>query len=203
MTMLTVAIGIFVITWFVGRFGHEAVAAYGIATRIEQIVLLPVMGLNVATLTLVAQNNGAGLYGRVRETIRTALKSGISLMCIGTLLVYLFADPLMRFFTADRPVIAIGVEYLRIVAFLFHAYVILYINSFALQGLQLPRFPLFLGLFRQFLAPLPVFWLLAIVLGWGVTGVWWGIFFVTWLAAGLSLLYIRKTMRELPAEDDI
>jgi Na+-driven multidrug efflux pump len=122
-------------------------------------------------------------------------------MCIGTLLVFAFADPLMRFFTADPPVIAIGVEYLRIVAFLFHAYVILYINSFALQGLQLPRFPLFLGLFRQFMAPLPVFWLLAIVLGWGVTGVWWGIFFVTWLAAGLSLLYIRKTMREL--QDDI
>jgi len=124
-------------------------------------------------------------------------------MCIGTLLVFVFADHLMRFFTADPPVIAIGVEYLRIVAFLFHAYVILYVNSFALQGLQRPRFPLFLGLFRQFIAPMPVFWLLAVVLGWGVTGVWWGIFFVTWLAAGLSLLYIRKTMRELHDDERV
>jgi hypothetical protein len=39
--MLTVALGIFVITWFVGRFSKEGVAAYGIATRIEQIFLLP------------------------------------------------------------------------------------------------------------------------------------------------------------------
>ena len=203
MTMLTVALGVFVITWFVGRFGQDAMAAYGIATRIEQIVLLPVMGLNVATLTLVAQNSGARQYDRVRETIRTALANGITLMCFGTLTVFLFAGPLMRFFTSDPEVVAIGIEYLRIVAFVLHAYVILYINSFALQGLQLPRFALILGIFRQFLAPVPIFWVLAIWLEWGVVGVWWGIFSVTWLAAGLSLLYIRKTMREMVAEDGI
>jgi len=197
MTMLTVAIGVFVITWYVGRFGHEAMAAYGIATRIEQIVLLPVMGLNVATLTMVAQNSGARQYNRVRETIRTALTNGITLMSLGTLIVFLFAGPLMRFFTVDPKVVAIGSGYLRIVAFVLHAYVILYINSFALQGLQLPRFALILGIFRQFLAPVPVFWVLAIWMKLGVVGVWWGIFSVTWLAAGLSLLYIRKTMREL------
>ncbi len=203
MTMLTVAVGVFVITWYVGRFGQEAMAAYGIATRIEQIVLLPVMGLNVATLTLVAQNCGARQFERVRETIRTALKSGILLMCIGTLLVFLFAESLMRFFTKDPQVIQIGHEYLQIIAFLLHAYVILYINSFALQGMQRPRFALLLGIFRQFLAPVPTFWLLAIVLGWGMVGIWWGIFIVNWLAAGLSLLYIRKTMLELEVAEGI
>jgi len=200
LTMLTVALGIFVINWYVGRFGHEAMAAYGIATRIEQIVLLPVMGLNVATLTLVARNSGARRYDRVQETIRTALTTGITLMCLGTLLVFIFAEPLMRVFTADPTVIAIGRDYLRIVAFVFHAYVIIYINSFALQGLQRPRFALLLGVFRQFIAPVPVFWVLAGVMGLGVTGVWWGSFYVTWLGARLSLLYIRKTMRELLAE---
>jgi MATE family, multidrug efflux pump len=203
MTMLTVAVGVFVITWYVGRFGHEAMAAYGIGTRIEQILLLPVMGLNVATLTLVAQNSGARQYDRVRETVRTALTNGITLMCFGTLIVFLFAGPLMRFFTVDPKVVAIGSGYLRVVAFVFHAYVILYINSFALQGLQLPRFALILGIFRQFLAPVPVFWVLAIWMKLGVVGVWWGIFAVTWLAAGLSLLYIRKTMRELSNEEAI
>jgi Na+-driven multidrug efflux pump len=121
-------------------------------------------------------------------------------MSLGTLIVFLFAEPLMRFFTADPPVIAIGREYLRIVSFVFHAYVILYINSFALQGLQRPRFALLLGVFRQFLVPVPVFWVLAIWMGWGVIGVWWGILLVNWTAAGLSLLYIRKTMRELLEE---
>ena len=44
LNMLTIALGIFVITWFVGRFSKEGVAAYGIATRIEQIFLLPIIG---------------------------------------------------------------------------------------------------------------------------------------------------------------
>jgi len=197
LTMLTVAIGVFVITWYVGRFGHEAMAAYGIATRIEQIVLLPVMGLNVATLTLVAQNAGALLYDRVRRTIRTALGNGLTLMSGGTLLVFLLAEPLMALFTRDRSVIAIGTVYLRIAAFVFPAYVILYINSFALQGLQRPRFAMLLGLFRQLLAPVPVFWLLAIILEWGVSGVWWGILLINWLATVLSLFYVRRTLKEL------
>ena len=59
--MLTVGMGISVITYFVSHFGKEAVAAYGIGMRVEQIVLVPTIGLNIATLTLVAQNNGAGL----------------------------------------------------------------------------------------------------------------------------------------------
>ncbi|HZV82011.1 MAG TPA: MATE family efflux transporter [Geobacteraceae bacterium] len=200
LTMLTVAVGVFVITWYVGRFGHAAMAAYGIGTRIEQIVLLPVMGLNVATLTMVAQNAGARLFDRVRATILTALGSGLTLMSGGTLLVFLLADHLMGLFTADREVVAIGAVYLRIAAFVFPAYVILYINSFALQGLQRPRFALLLGLFRQFVAPVPVFWLLAIFMGWGVSGVWWGILLINWLGTALSLLYVRRTLRELVAE---
>jgi putative MATE family efflux protein len=200
LTMLTVAIGVFVITWYVGKFGHEAMAAYGIATRIEQTALLPVMGLNVATLTMVAQNAGARLYHRVRMTVRTALGSGLSLMSGGSLLAFLLAEPLMGLFTRDRGVVAIGAGYLQIAAFVFPAYVILYLNSFALQGLQRPRFALLLGMFRQFLAPVPVFWLLSVWLGWGVSGVWWGILLINWLATALSLLYVRHTLAELVAD---
>ena len=68
LNMMTVALGIFVITYFLSGFGQKAVAAYGVATRIEQIVLLPTIGLNVAALTLAAQNGGAGLFDRVRAS---------------------------------------------------------------------------------------------------------------------------------------
>ncbi|MDH3659462.1 MAG: MATE family efflux transporter, partial [Alphaproteobacteria bacterium] len=51
--MLTTGIGLFAITYFMGRHGEAAVAAYGIALRIEQLAMLPMVGLNTATLTLV------------------------------------------------------------------------------------------------------------------------------------------------------
>ena len=126
---------IFVITYFISRFGKEAVAAYGIATRVEQIVLLPTIGLNIATLTIVAQNNGAKLFDRVKETLSTALRYGGILMTMGTMVVFIFARYLMLFFTNDLDVIEIGATYLRIAAFVLYAYVILYVNIAALQSL--------------------------------------------------------------------
>ena len=195
LNMLTVALGIFVITWFLGRFGRDAVAAYGIATRIEQVALLPVMGLNIATLALVAQNNGARLFRRVKAAIKTALYAGMSIMGIGTVLVFFCAAPLMHLFTRDPNVAAIGTVFLRIESFVFSAYVILYICVFALQGLKKPMFAIWIGLYRQIGAPLLAFYLLAYHLGWGLLGIWWGIFIVTWSAALIALIYIRSTVR--------
>ena len=70
--LFTIGLGIFVITYYASGFGKEAVAAYGAAIRIEQIVLLPTIGLSTATLAIVAQNSGAGLLSRINETVRTA-----------------------------------------------------------------------------------------------------------------------------------
>ena len=201
LNMMTVAIGIFVITWFVGRFGSEAVAAYGIATRIEQIALLPVMGMNVATLALVAQNNGARQLERVVQTIGTALKAGIILMSLGTVAVFLGARPLMRLFSEADSVVEIGVGYLRVEAFVLIAYVILYTSVSVLQGLKRPVFPLLIGLVRQIVLPLPVFYLFAVVLGWGLAGIWWGILVVTWGTAGVSLLYVARLASRLQGSD--
>jgi putative MATE family efflux protein len=115
---ITVGIGVFVITYFISMFGKEAVAAYGVATRIEQIMLLPMIGLNIATVSIVAQNNGARLFDRIFETVRTALAYGGIFMAFGTIALLVFAGPLMGLFTADRQVIAIGTFYLRIAAFI-------------------------------------------------------------------------------------
>lgn len=202
LNMLTVSLGIFVITWFAGRFGKEAVAAYGIGTRIEQIVLLPAMGLNVAVLSLSAQNFGAGKLARVRETLSRAVRAGLLMMAGGTVLVFMAAEPLVRLFTADPLVVAHGVTFLRVEALVLGAYTILYVNNSALQGLQRPAFALWIGLFRQILLPVPVFWLLAQGLGWGLPGIWWGVFLVTWSAAAVSLLYTRRVLRLVTEEAD-
>ena len=200
LNMMTIATGIFVITWFVGRFGSHAVAGYGIATRIEQIALLPVMGMNVATLALVAQNNGARRLERVIETIWTALRVGTLLMGAGTAAVFFCARPLMGLFSKDGAVIEIGVSYLRIEAFVLVAYIILYTCVAVLQGLKRPVFPLAIGLLRQIVLPLPVFYLFAVVLGWGLVGIWWGILVVTWGAACIALFHVGRTVSGLTSQ---
>ncbi len=190
--MMTMAIGVFVITWYLGRFSHEAVAAYGVATRIEQILLLPAIGLNVATLTLAAQNGGARRFDRVREAVRTALAAGAVLSALGCVMLLAGARFLMGRFTTDAAVVDIGVRYLRIAAFIGFAYVTLFINLSALQGLKRPVLALWLGLGRQIVAPLVVFTLATRVWHTGLDGIWWGIFGITWAAALAAIVLARR-----------
>jgi putative MATE family efflux protein len=194
--MLTVGMGIFVITYFVSHFGREAVAAYGIAMRVEQIVLVPTIGLNIATLTLVAQNNGAGRFDRIHAALRTCLKYGAYVMAMGSLAVFIGARPLMALFTSDESVIDVGVTYLRIDALVLYAYVVLFVHVAALQGMKRPMFAVWIGLYRQIAAPFILFWTVTRVFDFGLLGIWWGIFSITWSAALLTLLYARSLLKK-------
>ena len=195
LNMLTIALGIFVITRFVQQFGREAVAAIGIATRIEQVVLMPVIGLSSAVLSIVGQNHGAGLPQRVREAWTTCIRYGVMLMIGGGAIVWLLRERAMRYFTADPAIIADGSSYLSAAAVTLAAYPILFGTVFLMQGLKRPAYGLWIGLYRQVLAPLIVIHTLIFVYGWGLLGIWWGVCMVNWSAALFAFWWGRLTVR--------
>lgn len=195
---LTVGAGIFVITWFIGRYGEAAVAAYGAAVRIEQIALLPTIGISTAVLSITARNCGAGKLDRVEETERSAMRHGLILI-LPALLFLVAAPSLLSLFTDDPEVIAPGALYLRIDALTLYAYILLFVHVSMLQGLKKPRFAIGIGIFRQILAPVPLFWLLSGPLGMGLSGVFWGIFLVTWSAALIAFIFGRRFFTSLKA----
>ena len=200
---LTISLGSFVITYFFSLYGEEAVAAYGIGTRVEQIMLMPTMGLNTATLALVAQNHGPAAFSASPEAMKTGYLYGGVVMALGTLGAFFFARQFMGLFTDDARVISLGVEYLEVVAFLLYSYVVLFVAVAGMQGsAKRPMFALGLGVTRQFLLPLPVFWLFT---NWlGVKGIWWGVFAVNWSAAAFAFFYSRWRMgKDLAPENQL
>ncbi|MFW5695715.1 MAG: MATE family efflux transporter [Alkalispirochaeta sp.] len=202
--MMTVALGMFVINFFISRNGStEGLAAYGVALRIEQIALLPAMGLNTAILTVVGNNFGARSFDRIRETFRTALVYGIVVMAVTLGIVLPLAGFLMRQFTQDPTVIAIGRTYLYIEGLVYYAYVMLFGSVAFLQGMKRPMPAIWIGVYRQLAAPMAVFFLFAEVWGWGLLGIWWGIFAITWSAAVVmyiwALVVFRREATTLPA----
>jgi putative MATE family efflux protein len=194
LNMMTIGLGILIITYFVNAYGTEAVAAYGIATRIEQIVLLPAIGLNMAVLALVGQNHGAGNSHRVQETVRVALRFGLYVLLPGFLLLMVWPAPAMRFFTDNPDVVRIGTEYLRVAAFLLYAYVLLFSLTAALQAIKQPMYAIWIGLYRQLLAPLVIIYALSRWTDLGVWSVWVSVAFTTWSAALFTLWYARRRL---------
>jgi MATE family, multidrug efflux pump len=195
--MMTLGIGVFVITYFISDFGKEAVAAYGVAMRVEQIVIIPAIGLNIATLAIIAQNNGAKLMNRIEETLNRSMRIGGLLVVIGMIGVLIAAPYLMTIFTNSAHVVEIGTVYLRIDALVFYAYLILFIYVAAMQGVKKPMFAIWIGLYRQIIAPFILFYVLIQVFKSGLTGIWWGIFSIAWSAALFTLFYTRRTLSKV------
>jgi len=193
---MTVALGMFIINFFIARSGStEGLAAYGVALRIEQIALLPSAGLHTAMLTLVGNNFGARRFERIRETFRVTLRYGVVVMVVSLGIILPLAGVLMRQFTSDPEVIAIGQRYLYIEGLVYYAYVLLFGSVSFMQGLKQPMPAIYIGIYRQLAAPPLVFFLFAEVFGWGLVGIWWGIFAVTWSAAIVTLLWSRTVFR--------
>ena len=121
----------FVVQYALKGFGEHAIAAFGIALRIEQILLLPVLGMTGALLPIAAQNFGAGDHDRVRQAVWFCWKLGF-VMTIGAAPILWFGGgAVMSLFTDDQQVIQVGVSYLRVDSFLFPLYMMLFaINSF-------------------------------------------------------------------------
>ena len=185
----------FVVQIALKGFGEHAIAAYGIALRIEQILLLPVLGMTGALLPIAAQNFGAGNHDRVRESVWFCWKLGL-VMTIGAAPILWFGGGLaMSFFTNDPAVIDVGISYLRVDSFLFVLYMMLFsINSF-LQALKRPVWTLWISLYRQGFGVAFFVWLLIGVAGMDVWGVWLGIGIAVSTGWVMALLIAERIAR--------
>ena len=124
-----------VVYWVIRDFGAAAQAGFGIGMRVMQAIFLPAMAIAFAAAPIAGQNYGAKQPGRVRETFVAAAVSSCGFMALLTLFCQWQSAWLVRAFTADPPVIAIGVEYLRIISWNFVGAGIVFVCSSLFQGL--------------------------------------------------------------------
>ena len=108
--------GILLIQRLVDSFGAITMAAFAAAVKIDTFAYLPVQDFGNAFSTFVAQNYGAGQKQRVRDGLKTATILSALFSLLISVLVCVFAQPLMRIFVQanETAVLASGVRYLRI-----------------------------------------------------------------------------------------
>lgn len=194
MNFMIMTLGSFVINFYISRFGRDPIAAYGTALRIEQIALLPLLGINIALATLVAQNNGAGRLDRVQESFSRALRYAVVVTVLILTPVIIMAPTLLRIFTDNASVVRIGRTYLYIQVLTFFSYILMNMCNSVLQGLKRPGMIVWVALYRQVAAPFVVFPLLALTLAMEENGVFWGLVIVNWTAAVFSYFWARTVL---------
>jgi len=161
--MLTVILGGFITVAFIGSFGSQNVAGYAVGLRLEQLLLLPALGLNTAVMAMVGQNFGAGNAERIQETYKKALWTGLGIALFSIPVMIFLSPTLLGFFSSNEQMIKTGTTYLRIDALAFFAYVVLFVSVASLQAIKKPMFPMYLGLARQLLLPATINYMLIVV----------------------------------------
>lgn len=196
-SMMVMIISGFVIQYFLKDFGSEAVAGYGIAMRLEQLVFLPVFGLTGSLMPIVAQNFGAKDFQRVREAAFFCFKFGCAMMILSGAALWILGPISMSLFTKDPEVIRIGVSYLRVSGLIHWSYLILMSINSLLQAFKKPNWTLFIGIYRQGIGVALFGYIYLTIFDWGIIGIWIGI--ATSVVTGmiLSIFIIESISRKL------
>ncbi len=182
------------IYWLIRPFGAVAQAGFGVGSRVMQAVFLPTMALAFAVAPVAGQNFGARHFARVRETFRSAAAMSVALMLAVTVLCQLQPQALIRPFTSDPGVIAVGAQYLRVTSWNFAAIGVVFSCSGVFQAVGNTVPSLLSSASRALSFVLPAWWW-SRQHGFELTHVWYLSVCSVALQALLSLLLLRREFR--------
>ncbi len=186
-SMLFIGVGIFNILYFIGQFGDLATAGYGAALRVEQVFLLPVIGLNTAVLSIGGQNFGAKAYNRIRELYTKALLFGSSFMAIAGIIIFFGAEFFVSLFTDNHEAINSGAIYLKVAALIGPIYPVFFITTAVFQAVKKPLFSLYLSILRLTAFPFLSLWYVINIRGGDYEDIFYTIMVTNW-AMGIAVL---------------
>jgi putative MATE family efflux protein len=151
-------------------FGPLALATLGICFRLNGLITMVLFGIGHGVLPLIAFNEGAGHYQRLVQIVRVAVGCSALFSGASSLLLILFARPILMIFTGDAELVAATVPALRlfILALVLLGPMIVWINMFI--GLGRGTTAMLLMLFRDGFLLIPLLFILP--LGLGIDGVW-------------------------------
>ena len=172
------AFGITVLTAVVALAGTEAVAAYGIATRLSSILFLPALGLARGTETVVGQNLGASQVARSKRAVTLSVVMVVAVFVAVVALAYPFAEAIAGFFIDETTpnagaVIAMSAAFITIAgpSYVFLGAFQILLGAF--RGAGSTRTAMVFSIQELWLFRIPVAYVLLSTFGLGITGVWY------------------------------
>lgn len=187
--------GILMVQGLVNSFGPVVMAAFAAAVKIDTFAYLPVQDFGNAYSTFVAQNYGAGRNSRIRQGTKTAFVMSMIFSVVISLLVCIFAVPLMKIFVGggETAVIEAGVRYLRIEGALYCGIGCLFLLYGYYRAVKRPGMSLLLTVISLGLRVMLAYILSAFI---GETGIWLAIP-IGWMLADITgLIYMKRSVRQ-------
>ena len=167
-----VSIGQAFVTTYVNFFGASAIAAFGAAGRIDMVATMPSIAIGMAATALTGQNLGAKKPERVKEVFKWALLLGTAISGMVAIFAFSFPRLILSVFIHHEPVLAIGVQYLRIVAPCYLLFALMFVSAGVVNGAGQTLIPMLLTLISLWVVRVPLAWYLSQHTPLAIKGIW-------------------------------
>jgi len=156
--------------------GQTPANVFGIYFKLQSLFLMPLFGINNASVSIVAYNYGARQPGRITKNMKCALASALTIMLVGFAVFQVIPDKLMGIFGSSGDaqsveLVRMGVNAMRIVSIHFPIAAVGIALGASFQGLGNGIYSTITSLCRQLVALLPAAYLLSLT--GNVDNVWW------------------------------
>lgn len=189
------ALSVTILTALVAIAGAEAVASYGIGSRVTSMVVLPAVGLARGVETVVGQNLGAKQVDRAKRGVWITIGMVVGTFLLFSVGIFTFAETIIGIFVSgvgEASVIAIGAEYLRTVSVTYCFLGIFYVIQGGFRGSGSTRLALLFAFVGFIVIRSVLAYVFAVPVGFGATGIWYGEAASNVLMAALGLAYFSR-----------
>lgn len=187
------------ITYQVAQFGQEAVAGFGVASRVEGLTLIAVMALSAAITPFVGQNFGAQKFTRVRDGVHWGYRFSLVYGLIIAGILAVSSNTIASVFTDDPEAIAAANLHLRIVPFSYFALGIAMTVNSSFNAIGKPLPGMFVSMTRTILVYAPLAFLFAHL--FGLPGVFAAAFTANLIAGTVGFIWLRHTLTQTFKEE--
>jgi putative MATE family efflux protein len=175
--------------------GDAAIGAMTIITSMAILTTMPLFGINQGMQPILGYNYGAKNYARVRDTWKTGVLIATGIVLMGSVLIQGFPAAIIRMFSSDPEIIAIGVFGLRMYLLILPFLGFQIISTIYFQSIGHARTAMFANLMRQVIFLIPLYFFLPRMLG--LRGVWIASPLADSLAVMVTAVLITRELRRL------
>jgi len=193
--MLITPLSLGFITKIIAGFGEEAVAAFGVASRVEMFVLMVIASLGSVLIIFIGQNFSKNQYSRIFKSLNY---SGIFSMFWGTLvfIIFLFfSRAIASVFTDNPEVIEITRQFFLIVGASYGFQGLVMIGTASLNGINKPYPSAGLAILRMLVLYAPLAWIGSKL--FAIAGVFWAGFTANVVVGIISSFYLFRTIKKI------
>ncbi len=199
--MLITPISIGVITKIIADFGKEAVAAFGVASRIEMFILMVISSLGSVLIIFIGQNISKNKFYRIFKSLKYSLIFSMTWGLLVYLVLLLFSQNIASIFTDNLAVIEITKKYFIIIGVSYGFQGLVMLSTSSYNGINKPYPSAIFSIIRMFVLYAPLAWIGSKIIG--LNGVFWAGLIANITIGIISFWFLIHTIKKLAFHNNI